>query len=226
MPVFNEQASISNVVWDWFGMLDSHVADFILLAINDGSTDDTERILKSLAAELGPKLEIISRPNRGHGQSCIEGYRIAVERNIPFILQIDSDGQSDPRYFAEFWQQRDRFDVIYGKRCRQDGFRRIVASSILRILLRVLVGADCVDANVPYRVINARACTSAIESVPTDVYLANIVLAVLLKKDPTIRHGQLPIGFPPRLGGEPSVPFTKFAAKGIELFAQLKKSGI
>lgn len=226
MPVFNEQASISGVVRDWFTSLASHVGEFTLLAINDGSTDDTESILTALHEKLGPRLEILSRPNRGHGQSCIEGYRIAIERNIPYILQIDSDGQSDPRHFPEFWNLRDPNDVIYGKRTRRDGFRRILASTVLRILLRTIVKADCVDANVPYRLMKTRACADAIRAVPSDVFLANIALAVLLRKNPTIRQGQVPIGFPPRHGGEPSVPFTKFASKAAELFAQLKKAGI
>ncbi|MDP3851654.1 MAG: glycosyltransferase family 2 protein [Luteolibacter sp.] len=226
MPVFNEQASVPTVIDEWFSVLDREVGNFTLLAINDGSTDDTGAILQSMASELGTRLQIINRPNRGHGQSCIEGYRIAVEQNIPFLLQIDSDGQSDPRYFARFWELRHQFDVTYGKRTRQDGFRRILASTVLRSLLRLLAGVDCVDANVPYRLMNASACAEGIHRVPSDVFLANIALAVILRKNPAIRHGQVPIGFPPRHGGEPSVPFLKFAAKGIELFSQLKKAGI
>lgn len=226
MPVFNEQASISKVVRDWFAALESQIAEFTLLAIDDGSTDDTAPILHTLHRDLGPRLEILSRPNRGHGQSCIEGYRTAIQRNIPFILQIDSDGQSDPQYFPTFWNQRKNHDVIYGKRSRQDGTRRIIASAVLRALLRLITKVDCADANVPYRLMNSHACSKAIQSIPKDIFLANIALAVILKKDPAIRHGQIPISFPPRTGGEPSVPFTKFAAKGLELFRQLEKSGI
>jgi dolichol-phosphate mannosyltransferase len=226
MPVFNEQASIAKVIREWFAILTQHLDDFILLTINDGSTDDTPSILRSMAAELGQRLQIIDRSNRGHGQTCIEGYRMAVERQIPFVLQVDSDGQSDPRHFARFWQSKDQFDVIYGKRTRQDGIRRICASVTLRSLLRILVGVDCVDANVPYRLMNSSACAAAIRLVPADIFLANVALAVILKKNPAIRHGQVPIGFPPRHGGEPSVPFLKFAGKGIELFRQLKKAGL
>jgi dolichol-phosphate mannosyltransferase len=226
MPVFNEQASIARVIDEWFPVLDREVGNFTLLAIDDGSTDDTRNVLQPMAAALGDRLQIISRPNRGHGQTCLEGYRSALERDIPHILQIDSDGQSDPRYFADFWQLREQYHVIYGKRSRNDGSRRIIASVVLRVLLRLLARVDCVDANVPYRLMNASACANAIRAVPSDVFLANVALAVILRKDPDIRHGQVPIGFPPRHGGEPSVPFLKFAAKGIELFAQMKRAGI
>ena len=226
MPVFNEQAALLSVAREWFAALQSAVGDFILLAINDGSTDGTLAVLDSLRMELGAKFEIVSRSNRGHGQSCIEGYEIALARGIPFILQIDSDGQSEPRHFQDFWNLKDQYGVIYGKRTRQDGVRRIVASGVLRVLLRLLVGVDCVDANVPYRLMNAAACETAIRAIPSDLCLANIALAVALRMDPSIRHGLVPITFPARRGGEPSVPFLKFAAKGVELFAQLKKAGI
>ncbi len=226
MPIHNEQASVEKVTREWFAELENTVGEFTLLAIDDGSTDDTPAILRVLAEHYGPRLEWISRPNRGHGQTCIQGYRIALDRGIPFLFQIDSDGQSDPKYFAEFWNQRNDFDVIYGKRNRQDGLRRVVASQVLRCCLRLFAKVDCVDANVPYRLMDTVSCAAAIRSIPEDLFLANVGLAVALGKSPSIRHGSIGIGFPPRHGGEPSVPFLKFASKAIELFAQLKKAGI
>ncbi|MEO8617227.1 MAG: glycosyltransferase family 2 protein [Luteolibacter sp.] len=222
MPVFNEQASVRRVITEWFRELEGLLDNFAVLAIDDGSTDATLPTLRSLQAEFGPRLECISRENRGHGQTCLQGYRIAVEREIPFVFQIDSDGQSDPRYFRDFWVRRNEFDVIYGRRIRQDGTRRIVASLILRYSLRCLAKVDCMDANVPYRLMNTTSCAPAFYSIPAEISLANIALAVVLKRNPSIRHGFFGIGFPARYGGETSVPFSKFASKAIELFRQLK----
>lgn len=226
MPVFNEQASVESVVREWMSALEVEVPCFTLLAIDDGSSDGTRRILTILQEEFQGRLEVLSRPNRGHGQSCLEGYQIARHREIPYVFQIDSDGQSDPRHFHQFWRSRGNYDVIYGKRLRGDGFRRMLASFILRVSLRLFAGVDCVDANVPYRLMNLRSCADCLMSVPPGLSLANVGLAVLLKKNPAIRHGVIPIHFPPRRGGEPSVPFTKFAAKAFELFSQMKKGGL
>jgi dolichol-phosphate mannosyltransferase len=226
VPIFNEQVATAGVIREWFATLDKHVGNFVLLALDDGSTDRTLEILTTLQCDLGSRLEIVTRANRGHGQTCLEGYRTALDRSIPFILQIDSDGQSDPRHFPDFWKLRDRFDVIYGKRSRRDGMRRIMASAVLKLLLRCAAGVRCVDANVPYRLMDSRACARAIRSIPNDIFLANVALAVALKCDPAVRHGCVPIGFPPRQGGEPSVPFSKFAAKALELFRQLKRAGL
>lgn len=226
MPVFNEQVAVESVVHEWIGALESEVPRFTLLAINDGSNDGTQQILTELQDEYPDRLEVLSRPNRGHGKTCMEGYQIALQRQIPYVFQIDSDGQSDPKHFHQFWRVRQDYDVIYGKRLRGDGFRRMLASLVLRAALRVFAGVDCVDANVPYRLMNIRSCANSLRSVPPGLSLANVGLAVLLKKDSAIRHGEIPIHFPPRRGGEPSVPFTKFAAKAFELFSQMKKGGI
>lgn len=226
MPVFNEEESVAKVLSGWLETLNREVGKFLILAIDDGSTDATGTILGSLEKASDGRLEILSHTNRGHGISCIKGYKTAIEREIPHILQIDSDGQSDPAHFFSFWEKRDDYDVIYGKRRRHDGTRRILASATLRIMLRIMARVNCVDANVPYRLMNSTKCAEAIRSVPEDVYLSNIALSVILRRNPGIRHGQIPIGFPPRMGGEPSVPFRKFAAKGFELFAQLKKAGL
>jgi dolichol-phosphate mannosyltransferase len=223
MPVYNEQASVRKVVLEWFQEVENWTQDFRFLVINDGSKDGTLKVLKQLRQQLGLRLEILDRENRGHGQSCLQGYRIARERGIPYVFQVDSDGQCDPQYFFRFWRQRASFDVIYGNRTRRDdGWRRVFASFVVRAFLLVLFRVNCVDANVPYRLMRPEKLDDALRLIPPDFLLANIALALLLKKDKRIRHGYVPIRFRERYGGEPSVRMTKFGAKATELYRQLK----
>jgi hypothetical protein len=153
----------------------------------------------------------------------LEGYREAVAQGIAYVLQIDSDGQSLPRFFGDFWKLRETHDVIYGARSRKDGWQRLVASAVLRLALRALEGVDCVDANVPYRLMSCGACGPVVAHVPQEISLANVALAVMLRREKGIRHGSVPIDFPPRYGGEPSVPMRRFLAKAAELFRQLRR---
>lgn len=223
MPVYNEQASVCKVVMEWFMELENWTENFVFLAINDGSKDGTLRILKRLQERLGPRLEIIDRENRGHGQSCIQGYQTAIERGVPHVLQIDSDGQCDPQYFFRFWRMREQYDVIYGRRKRRDdGLRRVVASVVLRSVLLLFCGVNCVDANVPYRLMKMKSCGAAIGKIPASFFLANVALAVLLRKTPGISQGVVNIRFRERYGGEPSVPFSKFATRAKELVKQCR----
>lgn len=223
MPVYNEQASVRKVVLEWFGEVENWTEDFVFLAIDDGSKDETLRVLERLREQLGERMRIVSRANRGHGQTCIEGYRIAIAEEIPWVFQIDSDGQCDPQYFFRFWRMREKFDVIYGERKkRDDGWRRMLASTVLKATLMAACGVFCVDANVPYRLIRTAVLANLLDRIPSNFNLANVALAVLLRKSPDVRHGSVPIHFRERYGGEPSVAISKFGEKARELVAQLR----
>jgi len=223
MPVFNEQASVRKVVLEFFQEIENWTERFVFLALDDGSTDDTPTILARLHDQLGDRFEVIRHPNQGHGQTCLAGYRLATRRGIPFVLQIDSDGQCDPQYFFRFWRLRERMDVIYGLRAkRDDGFRRLFATMVLRAFLILGFRAVCWDANVPYRLMRTEAVGPFLDRVPPGFNLANIGLAVLLRRQPAIRHGYVAIHFRERYGGEPSVKLSLFGRKALELYRDIR----
>ncbi len=224
LPVFNEQASVRKVIMEWFQEVENWTENFVFVALDDGSTDGTPQVLGRVREQLGERLEIIRHDNRGHGQSCLRGYRLAVERQIPFVLQIDSDGQCDPQYFFRFWRQRGRFDVIYGRRFRRDdGWRRTLASAVLKWTLLAVSGVWCADANVPYRLMRTSSLPTVLQAIGPDFFLANVALAVLLRGQPGVRHAAIPIRFRERYGGEPSVALQKFGGKALELANQLRR---
>lgn len=223
MPVFNEQASVRKVVTEWFFEIENWTQDFVFLALNDGSNDGTLAVLVKLKEQLGTRLEIVSHTNRGHGQSCLAGYRNALSRGAQWVFQIDSDGQCDPQYFFRFWRLREKCDVIYGvRKTRDDGWRRVVASRILRLVLALACRVNCVDANVPYRLMRPGSIKDALDRIPSDFFLANVAIAALLRQNPSIREGRVPIRFRERYGGEPSVALGKFGSKAAELMTQLR----
>ncbi len=223
MPVFNEQASVRKVVAEWFAEIENWTEDFVFLAIDDGSEDATPKLLARLQEQLGPRLEVHRHGNRGHGQSCLAGYRLAVERGVPWVFQIDSDGQCDPQFFFRFWRLRTGADAIYGRRRRrEDGWRRVLASALLAMVLLAVSRTRCTDANVPYRLMRTSVLHEALVRVPPDFFLGNVALAVLLRRQPGVRHAAVPIRFRERYGGEPSVPMARFGARALELIAQLR----
>jgi glycosyltransferase involved in cell wall biosynthesis len=224
MPVYNEQASVRKVVLEWFHELQNWTENFTILAINDGSQDDSLLILRRLAEQLGSCLQIMDQANKGHGQSCLVGYREACRRQIPYVFQIDSDGQCDPQYFFRFWRDRESYDVIYGQRVkREDGWRRVLASYALRSTLLWIAQANCIDANVPYRLMRTAQLLPVLDKIPGDFHLANVALAVLLRRDASWRQASVPIRFRERYGGEPSVRLGKFGEKARELHMQMRQ---
>ena len=224
MPVYNEEASLRKVVREWVEEISNWTEHFVLIALDDGSTDQTPMRLSRLKEQLGEKLMVVRQENQGHGQACLNGYRIALGLGCQWILQIDSDGQCDTQYFHRLWRIRENCDVVYGLRVRRDdGFRRMAVNMALRIALFLQCRVICLDANVPYRLMRAGVVQDHYERIPATFHLANIALAVILKTDPNVRHGYVPIHFRERYGGEPKVKMSQFSIKGIELLSQLKQ---
>jgi len=224
VPVFNEERCIENVLWEWQPTIIQTEPSYCFLLFDDGSTDRSLALMERWAAQQKPgTCRIISRPNRGHGQTCLEGYRAACDLGAEWVLQIDSDGQCDPKCFGELWAKRHGNDVVYGKRTeRRDGWKRVLATKLVRLVVRLSSGADCIDANVPYRLMRTKNLRSFLDSIPHDFDLANIALAVQLKRAKW-REASVPIVFRPRSGGEPSVPLSRFAGKACQLAAQLRR---
>lgn len=226
IPVFNEEQCIESVLDEWTAELDRSGIDYSLLLLDDGSTDGTPALLEAWKSRsLGGRIEIERHANRGHGQTCLAGYSIACQRGIPWVFQIDSDGQCDPAYFAAVWAKRTDHDVVYGHRAtRRDGWKRVLASALVRLVVRLSSGIDCTDANVPYRLMRTEKLLPLVASIPPSFDLANIALAVQIKRAGW-RECAVPIVFRARIGGEPSVPLFRFARKANELITELRGLG-
>jgi glycosyltransferase involved in cell wall biosynthesis len=220
IPTYNEADSIREVIAEWHRALAESIprGAFRLLVINDGSKDNTLEILRELEKQY-PELVVHSQANRGHGQSCLEGYRMAEKFGSAYTMQIDSDGQCDPAFFPEFWRARGQVG-LYGRRVqRGDGIVRAWISLCLRWTLAGVAGSHLSDPNVPYRVYPASWAAEAARRVPAGFDLANIAVALILEPR-GIR--ELPIHFRKRSGGAASVNWIGFARKARRLLQELR----
>lgn len=220
MPVYNEEEAITSVLDEWRTQLDSLNINYTFCILNDGSKDSTLSILEKYAATY-PQLKIIDKPNSGHGQSCLTGYRIALENGASWILQLDSDGQCDPKYFANFTPLCGQHKAIFGFRAhREDGFARFLISRFVSLFTMAATGKWIKDANVPYRLISADIMSNAVPKIKDDFFLANIYLSVLVSKQTRIKW--VNITFRDRSGGSPSIKTFSFVKHGVTLFKQLR----
>src|ERR1700736_6875808 len=143
MPVYNEEANIADVITEWLQAFEHEQINARLLAVNDGSRDNTLSILRKLQSQYPDQLLVLDKPNSGHGRSCRAGYEAALQKNAPWILQIDSDGQCDPEFFPTFWAKRNDADCVFGFRVtRDDGIVRKLVSRAASILTSVVTGRD------------------------------------------------------------------------------------
>jgi dolichol-phosphate mannosyltransferase len=224
MPIYNEEANIEAVVTEWMQELNRLGISFVLLAINDGSKDGTCGALQRLAERSPDVVQPVDKKNAGHGQACRTGYELAVQSGAPWTLQVDSDGQCDPRFFSSFWAARAEADSIFGVRTsRDDGMGRVLISTICRLVMSVLCGIDLRDANVPYRLIPTSVLEKMLPRIPEDFDMQNLALTVTLKRDPNLRWKYVPIHFRDRQGGTNSINFSRIVSMGWDMIRNLHR---
>lgn len=220
MPVYNEEEAIPIVIEEWQKCLSQYATGYTLCILNDGSKDGTLQILRKYE-QLYPEIKIIDKPNSGHGQTCIYGYKLALENNADWVFQIDSDGQCDPVYFPQLIAEAENHKAVYGYRqTRDDGLKRSLISRFVTLFTFFATGQWVRDANVPYRLIHKSVMEKITGKVPETFHLANILVSVLTKKIAGIRW--INIHFRDRVGGTPSVKTISFVKHGFTLFRQLK----
>lgn len=219
VPAYNEEANIRSVIEEWYAIIERHPGggDSRLVIVNDGSKDRTQAIVEECAAEK-PQLTLLSKANSGHGASLLYGYRYAIGEGADYIFQTDSDGQTRPEEFEEFWQERADYDMVIGwRKGRQDGFSRVVVTKTLKLVIRLCFGVWITDANAPFRLLRASTLAQHLPLIPADYNLSNVLLSVVYakKKLPTKYHE---ITFRPRQGGVNSINMRRICAIGYRAF--------
>ena len=92
IPTYNNDKTLEKVVREVL----NYTSDVIV--INDGSTDQTADILKT----IGSIKVITIHSNTGKGYALRQGFRYAIKQDFRYAITIDSDGQHFPDDLPEF----------------------------------------------------------------------------------------------------------------------------
>lgn len=222
MPAYNEEANIESVVAQWHPIVEKLNNESRLMIVNDGSKDNTSSMLQSLKEKYSLLLPI-DKANSGHGATLLFAYRKAIEANADYIFQTDSDGQTDPDEFWQFWDNRENYDFQIGSRNeRQDGFGRVIVTRVLRLLVWFVFGTWVKDANTPFRLMKVERLKPILDVIPSDFFLSNVVISTI-----AVKWGErckwYPITFKPRQGGVNSINFKRIFKIGIQAIGDFRK---
>ena len=156
--------------------------DSRVLFVNDGSKDDTWKIICDLAARDPHYLGICQSRNRGHQNAVLAGLMEAKDR-CDITISIDCDGQDDINAMdAMVDAYRDGCEVVYGVRSKRDTdtfFKRFTAESFYKLLNAM--GAEVVFNHADYRLMSARVLKEFANFKEVNLFLRGMVPLVGFK---------------------------------------------
>ncbi len=114
IPVYNTEKYIQETIES---VLNQTYKNIEIIAVNDGSTDQSLEILEKLKNKALNKIIIHNQKNQGQTKSRNNGVELA---NGKFLLFLDSDDKIDPTYIEKcvsLLNQKKTIDLVYTKTC-------------------------------------------------------------------------------------------------------------
>lgn len=204
VPMYNEQAVLPLFVDRLRPVLDQIGVDYEVVAVDDGSKDDTALLVQRYRRDW-PQLRLVRlRANSGHQAAISAG--LACSRG-QWMVTIDADLQDPPEVIAEMLTaaKSEGVDVVYGVRTDRStdtAFKRHTAGLFYR-LMRRLSGLDAPMDAGDFRLMS-RATVQAALSLPEH----NRVLRLVV---PSLGFASANVGYKreQRAAGESKYPLSK-----------------
>ena len=111
IPVFNEEATLLIILKKFNQLIDR--AEFELILVNDGSTDNTKKIIEDNSKLYNKAIHL--KKNQGKGKAIIEGLKNSTKN---YIFFQDADLEYTPNDILKFINivNDDKADLIIGSR--------------------------------------------------------------------------------------------------------------
>lgn len=199
IPALNESGSIADVV----GEVRGELPGVDVLVVDDGSTDRTAAV----AAAAGARVAQLPY-NLGVGGAMRLGYRYARDHGYDVAIQIDADGQHDPRYVPKLVDLLDDNDLVIGARFAGEGDysvrgpRRWAMVMLSAVLSRV-ARTKLTDTTSGFRAANRQVIEMFARWYPAE-YLGDTVETLVHTARRGYRIRQVPVAMRKRMAGTPS----------------------
>ena len=139
------------------------VAKVEILAVNDGSTDETPQVLDGLAAQNAYLRVVHHAANQGLGGALRTGF---LEASSDWIFYTDSDLPVDPMVCERAFRATELHDADIVACYRLDrtgeGLRREVLSTVYNTAVRAITGLNVRDVNFAAKLLRRAAVTDCL----------------------------------------------------------------
>jgi glycosyltransferase involved in cell wall biosynthesis len=210
IPCYNEEAVLPITAPMFLDKLNSLIQKKLcdenskILFINDGSKDNTWKIIQDLANENEKYLGIKLSRNRGHQNALLAGLMWAKDR-CDVTISIDCDGQDDINAMDEMLKNYyDGCQIVYGVRDNRDTdtfFKRFTAERFYKFMNSM--GAETVFNHADYRLMSRKALEGLSKFKEVNLFLRGLAPMVGYKSTSVYYSRN------ERIAGKSHYPFSK-----------------
>ncbi|MHC4166271.1 MAG: glycosyltransferase family 2 protein [Planctomycetota bacterium] len=210
VPVYNSELTLSELV-DRLGIVLPRLTDeYELILVNDGSHDQSWRLVRQLAENHSWVHGIDLMRNYGQHSALLVGIR---EARNDVVVTLDDDLQNPPEEIPLLLQKlNEGYDVVYGspQKMRQSVWRNI-ASVFTKLALKSAMGIDTARQVSAFRAFRT-ILRNAFES-----YHGGYVSIDVLLTWATIQFGAVKVKHSPRDKGVSNYTFWKLVTHAINM---------
>ena len=186
IPAYNEEKRIGLTLQKTCEFLAQRSWNYEIIAVDDGSRDQTVRVIKEMASERDAIRVFQNGRNRGKGFSVRHGLELARGRFIGFM---DADYKTDIKALDEVMMQlENRAEVVIGDRTLQTteilarrSVLREFGSGAFKNLLRFLMGIrDYADTQCGFKFFREQIMRQVFALQKVDGYMFDVEILLIL----------------------------------------------
>ncbi|MDD3579719.1 MAG: glycosyltransferase family 2 protein [Desulfobacca sp.] len=154
IPAYNEAKDLQVLL----PKVKARYPEMPVLVVDDGSQDQTRAIAQA------QQVAVVSHPfNLGYGAAIQTGYKYALEKQCPYVVQMDADGQHEVEDVALLVQpvKQGLCDLALGSRFLNDAsyrpaWPRRVGIRFFRGITKLITGQPITDPTSGFQAMNRR----------------------------------------------------------------------
>jgi glycosyltransferase involved in cell wall biosynthesis len=147
IPLFNEDESLPELT-DWIAkVMDRESYTYEIIFVNDGSTDDSWKVIEELHSKNSHVKAISFRKNQGKSAGLNQGFKAA---SGDVVITMDADLQDSPEEIPELYRMitEDGYDLVSGwKQKRYDPLSKTIPTKLFNAATRRISKIQLNDFN-------------------------------------------------------------------------------
>ncbi|KIO44483.1 MULTISPECIES: glycosyltransferase [Porphyromonadaceae] len=194
VPVYNEEGNILRLEKELGDFLKSAEVSSCVLFVNDGSKDDSERLIR----EVCSRNEKFFFMNLARNGGLSAAMKAGIDHSFsPWVGYIDADLQTTPADFNRLLEYVDEYEMVMGIRTgRKDSLVKNMSSKIANGFRRMMTHDGVEDTGCPLKILR----TDYAKRIPFFTGMHRFLPALIQLQNGKVK--QVPVKHFPRIAGK------------------------